>query len=376
VPILIWFFLTASVLGLGYLGVAIAVTYRFERRLPDPPPAAYPSMTVLKPVYGVEEGLYDALASFCDQHYDGDYEVIFCIHRADDPAVPVIEDVIATFPGCSARIMSGDDATHRNPKIANLSKGAAVARGEIVVIADSDVRVDRDYLQALAASFADERTGAVTCLYRGVPRRGLVGQLGAAYVEEQFAPSVLVALAFGTLRFCLGATMAVRHGVLDAIGGIDALGPYLADDHKLGELVASHGSDVKLSRYVVATAIPETRLSELWTHEVRWGRTTFVQAPVGYALSFVMYALPLAVAYLLLARDAFALAVVVAALALRIGLHYAARSALGVKRPDAAWVGPLRDFLSLAVWFASLFRRTLRWRDAVVGVDAKGELTA
>ena len=371
------FLLIASVLGLAYLAIAVFATLAFARRPHLAPPASAfaPKITILKPVCGPEEGLYDCLSSFCNQDYPGEYEVIFCLHHADDPASDVIEQVIADHPGCDARIAAGDNPIHRNPKIANLSKGAAAARGEIVVIADSDILVDPSYLGAIAASFTRQAVGAVTCLYRGIPRKNLIARLGAAYVEAQFAPSVLVTLTFGTLRFCLGATMAVRSSVLAAIGGIDALGPFLADDNKLGELVAAHGHEVELSRYVVATTINEATLAQLWSHELRWARTSFVLAPVGYAFSFVMYALPLALCYLAVSADlALGGALVAAALALRVGLHYSSRAALDITRPATPWIVVSRDFLSIAEWFVSLFGRNVRWRATNVTVARDGQL--
>ena len=261
-----------------------------------------------------------------------------------------------------------------NPKIANLAKTGAEPQGEIVVVADSDIRVDPGYLHALAADFATDRIGAVTCLYRGRCSTNIVAQLGAMHVEEEFAPSVLVALALGPLHFCLGATMAVRRSVLDAIGGLAALGPYLADDHALGELVAKHGRDVALSRYVVSTDIPETTLGELWSHELRWGRTKRAQAPAGYFFSFLMYALPFAVCYAAAAQTLASLALLGTVVALRLSVHAAARRALGVTRASDWWLVPLRDALSLAIWVASLFGRSVRWRTLGARVSPTGHL--
>lgn len=366
--------LLATIAALAYLAVAIAVAARFARSDGPPVPDPLPSITVLKPVRGLEAGLYENLASFCDQAYP-DFQVLFCVHRADDPAVAVIERVMAAHPRCEARLLIGHDAEQRNPKIANLTKVLPIARGEIVVIADSDVRVSPDCLAALAESFSDPRTGAVSCLYRALAGSSLVAQLGAAYVEDQFAPSVLVASTLGTLRFCLGATMAVRRHVLDEIGGLAALGPYLADDHKLGELVSARGYRVGLSRYIVATAIPETTLPALWSHELRWARTSFTLAPIGYLFSFLMFPLPLALLYLAVLRSLVIGAVLVAcALGLRAVLHYTARAALGVTRDTPVWLGPLRDLLSFALWFASLCGRSVRWRDDSSTIDGEGRM--
>jgi ceramide glucosyltransferase len=321
-----------------------------------------PSITILKPVAGLEPGLYENLASFCDQDYP-DFDVVFCLHGPDDPALETVRRIVDERSGLRASIAVGNDAAMLNPKIANLAKPGVELRGEIVVIADSDICVDKRYLLALASSFATQRVGAATCLYAAMPNASLASLLGALHVEDDFAPSVLVATAIGKLRFCLGATMAVRRSVLAEIGGIEALGSHVADDHELGASVAARGYDVALSRYVVKTVISETTLRALWSHELRWARTNLAMAPVGYFFSFVMYALPLAIVYLAASWNlVVGLPLVAVVLLLRLCLHSLARAALGVDPRRDAWLIPPRDFLSLALWLASLFGRTVRWR--------------
>jgi ceramide glucosyltransferase len=182
-------------------------------------------------------------------------------------------------------------------------------------------------------------------------------------IEEGFIPSVLVALALGKLRFCLGATMAVRRSVLEQIGGLPTLGATIADDHKLGQLVSARDREIELSRYVVQTAVPETTLGALWWHELRWARTNFALAPAGYAFSFLMYALPFALLYLAVSGNlALGLPLLAIVVGLRLLLHYLAREALSVGRAADVLLIPLRDFLSLAVWFVSLFGKRVTWR--------------
>jgi ceramide glucosyltransferase len=354
-------FSTLALAGALYLAIACQRLAAFAR-VPLPTGCEFlPSVTVLKPIAGLEPDLYENLKSFCTQEYGAFYEAVLCFHEAGDPALAVGERLAAEFPSI-VRIAVGENAAIANPKIANLAKPGAEPRGEIVVIADSDVKVEPGYLRALASSFAAERVGAATCLYAGAPNEGLISRLGAMQIEDGFIPSVLVALALGKLRFCLGASMAVRRRVLDEIGGLSALGAGIADDHRLGELVARRGYDIALSRYVVQTTVPETTLSALWFHELRWARTNLALAPAGYTFSFLMYALPLALVALMVCRNAWGVALLAAVAALRLGLHQLARKALGVARRSAVALIPLRDLLSLAEWSASFFGRTVLWR--------------
>jgi ceramide glucosyltransferase len=359
-----WILFVIALAGGVYLALAVLCLLAFVRRPLELASEFLPSITILKPIASLEPNLYENLASFCDQAYDAFCEVVFCLHSADDPALGVAKRVVADFPSCNASIAIGEAAGMLNPKIANLTKLSVEPHGDIIVIADSDIRVGREYLRALAGSFASESVGAATCLYAGMPSRNVISRLGALQIEDGFAPSVLVALAIGKLRFCLGATMAVRRRLLQVVGGLAALGQHIADDHRLGELVTQNGYEVELSRYVVSTTVAETTLSSLWRHELRWARTNLALAPPGYIFSFLMYALPFALLYLVLSQNlALGLALLAAVVALRLALHYLARRALRVTRSDDAWLIPVRDFLSLAVWAASLLGHTVAWRD-------------
>jgi ceramide glucosyltransferase len=203
----------------------------------------------------------------------------------------------------------------------------------------------------------------VTALYAGVPDEGLASALGAMFITEQFAPSVLVALALEPLRYCFGATMALRRSVLQAIGGLEALGPHLADDHVLGQLVSERGFEVVLSRYVVRNIVTEPDLAALWRHELRWHRTIRSVRPLGYAFMFLTYPVPLALAFLALSRRrALPFATVLLALTLRVALQRAASAALGVP-PAAPWLIPLRDAFGLAVWARAAGGRSVCWRE-------------
>jgi ceramide glucosyltransferase len=251
----------------------------------------------------------------------------------------------------------------------------ALATGDVFVIADSDMRVDPTYLRSILAPFSDRSVGAVTCLYGGTPRAGIPSALGAMFVNEYFAPSVLVALSLGELSFGFGATIAVRRTVLDAIGGFEALAPHLADDYRLANRVHEQGWRVVLSPYVIENVVAEPSLSALLRHELRWARTIRGVRPLGYALSGVTFPLPFAVLYLLFARNAALGALLIGgAAALRVALHYLAPVALRVNAPRAPSLIPLRDVLAFAVWGASFFGRGVRWRARDFILEADGAL--
>jgi ceramide glucosyltransferase len=357
------FFFAISVVGAIYLATAARALAKFIRR-PCPLATEFlPSVAILKPVAGLEPELYENLASFCNQDYGGLYEVVFCLHKETDPALSVVERVIADSPVCRARIVFGDNPDLTNPKIANLAKDGVITSRDVVVIADSDIRVGREYLRALAADFESQAVGAVTCLYSGTPSDNFISRLGALGIDDGFAPSVLVAQRLGELRFCLGATMAVRGTLLSVIGGLTALGNTFADDNELGQLVTRKGFRVQLSRYVVTTTVPETTFGELWARELRWARTEFQLSRAGYVVSFLIYALPMALIYLVVSRNVdVGLTLLGTVAALRLTVHMLVCKALGVTGRSDFWLIPLRDFMSLAICVASLFGRRRAFR--------------
>ncbi len=366
----------AGLAGIVYLLAALRAVAAFARRRGEKPEGPWPPVTVLKPVCGAEPGLYENLLSFCDQDYPV-FQVVFGVRAADDPAIPVVRRVIRESSGCDAVLVIGGGAVADNAKVANLAGMTPRAKHDLLVVADSDMRVGRRYLETVASAFRDPRTGAATCLYSGTPAAGLASTLGALYINDWFLPSVLVALSLQELTFCLGATMAVRREALDAIGGFEALAPYLADDYMLGALVARHGYGVRLCRYVVETIVSEAGLRSLLAHELRWARTVRACRPAGYAFSFLGTG-AVSLAALFAVASGFGvpgLALFAVAAALRVVLHGAVRRAVRVPGPYAPWLLPFRELLCMAVWAAGLRGRGVRWKGRRLSVRPDGTIT-
>ena len=371
--------LAATLASIGYVVFAgnrlRAFRRRAEANVTRTPPR--PAMTVLKPVRGVEPGLEENLRSFCTQDYPT-YQVVLGVRDPHDPALETLRRVAAEFPD-RAVVAVGDGTTpFRNPKIATLATMLPLARYDVLVIADSDMRVGPDYLDAIAAGFADPAVGAVTAIYRGEAAAGdLPSALGAMWITEQFAPSTLVANATEPLAYCFGATMAVRRDVLDAIGGLPALGAKLADDYTLGRLVTSAGYRVALAPYVVANVVSEHGLRGLVQHEVRWARTIRGVRPGSYAGIVLTYPVPLALLHLALARRRrLALPFLAAAVLVRFGLHRVAHATLGTRKRPSVLLVPIRDALGLTIWGVGLAGDEVRWRDDDYRVSAGGTIAA
>jgi len=352
--------------GAIYCAVALVAISRFAAERPKAESGrreGCSGVTILKPIHGLEAELFENLSSFCDQE-DPVYQVLFGVRRSDDPAIEVANRVIARFPDRDLALVIDDRPFAGNPKVANLASMMEHAKYDLIAIADADMRVDRAYLGSIRAEFADARVGGATCLYRGSPRGGLASQLGALHFNDQFAPSVLVATLAGPPRFCMGSTMAVRRDALEAIGGINALAPYLADDYMLGKLLSERGYRIALSRYVVESIVSEPGVGTLAQHELRWARTIRSVQTAGYIFSFVTYPLPFALLWAALRPgDLVAWFALIAIAGLRVTIHDAMQKALAIPDELPVWLLPLRDCLSLGVWAAGLFGNRVNWRN-------------
>jgi len=331
--------------------------------------------TVLKPICGTDPNLYENLRSFCQQAYP-QYQLVFGVSDAADPAVTTIQRVMADFPNLDLTLVVDDRLIGTNFKVSSLANMLHLAKHDILVIADSDMRVGPDYLRTIVAPFEDPQVGAVTCLYKGTPVGGLSSALAAMFINEWFLPSVLVALTFERLRFCFGASMAVTRKALDAIGGFEPLANDLADDYMLGKLISERGYAIHLAPYLVENVVREPDFKTLLLHELRWARTVRSVRPAGYALSFLTYSLPMAILFLLATRFADAGVVAVAlAIALRVRLHFAARAALDISSPAMPWLIPIREVLAFLVWCASFLGRSVQWRNGKFSLSPDGRLT-
>lgn len=356
-----------------YVTLAIWCTANFRRHRANAAADA-PAITVLKPIYGLDVNLYDNLRSFCLQDYPR-YQIIFGVADAEDPAIPVIRRVLAEYPELDLELVINNRSLGSNRKISNVANAFEHAKYDLLVIADSDMRVGADYLSTVATCFADPKTGAATCLYRGTTTGGLPAALSAMFINEWFLPSVLVALRFQRLHFCFGATMALHRHVLDEIGGFPRLAHELADDYMLGYLVAARGYRVALVPYLVENMIDEPDLSSLYHHELRWARTVRSVQPAGYGLSFLTYVIPAALLFLLAAPNAvLGYSGLAVAVILRILMHDFSRASLDGNGPAHYALAIVRDLLCFAVWASSFWGRGVQWRGHEFTIDGHGHL--
>jgi ceramide glucosyltransferase len=375
----VWLLLGASLAGCAYLWHACNAVKRFSRR-PRVHAATPLPVSVLKPLRGEDSALLENLRSFCDQDYPR-FQIVFGVADPDDPAAAVVRALIAEFPERDLTLVVDPRQDGANLKIANLGNMLPAARHEILVIADSDMRVTRDYLAVVTAPLTEAPSsktpaGLVTCLYRGVSNGGVWSDLAAMHINHGFLPQAVAAETLGLGAGCFGATMALKRSTLEAAGGFDALADTLADDHVLGQAVRHLGLAVEVSPYLVDDIVAEPGLTALFRHELRWARTIRLVAPWGFLGSVVTNPVPLALlAVALGAWPVAALAVLALALACRVTTAWHLDRALRLDHLSW-WLLPVRDLLSFVIFIASFLGRSVAWRDRRFRIGPSGQLIA
>jgi ceramide glucosyltransferase len=327
--------------------------------------AILPGISILKPLKGADPEMYESFRSHCVQDYP-EYEIIFGVSDPNDSAIENVKRLQRDFPERRIQLLVCEKILGANVKVSNLAQMLPLAQYDYLIVNDSDIRVQSDYLKNVTAPLADCRVGMVTCLYRGIAGRTLGSRLEALGISTDFCPSVLAARQLeGGIRFGLGSTLAFRRADLEKIGGFASFVEYLADDYELGKRIADLGLTVKLSDVSVETYLPPYRLSDFFAHQLRWARGVRDARAGGYfgliftfGMLWALLALAVSRASLWACGGFAATLLLRTAVALLVG-----RTILDDGQVSKyAWLIPCRDLVGASVWLASLVGHTVTWR--------------
>jgi ceramide glucosyltransferase len=355
-----------AVAPLAYYLLALIASGEFFGQRSSEISSFFPPISILKPVRGLDREAYENFASFCRQDYP-DFEILFCVTDDQEPAIPVIRKLMADFPRRPIRLLIGSEPLGASDKVNKLCRMVREARNDIVIVSDSDVRVEPGFLVAVAAPFADSKLGGVTCLYRGLTDSSFAATLEALGNSADFAPGVLVAWLFsgGKLDFMLGAVMATTKKHLAEIGGFESLVDYFCDDYELGNRLAARGYRVELSRFPVDIVYPQESIGDAFRHQLRWNLSIRYSRPWGHLGLVFAQALPWAV--LMCAVVSWRAAVAYLLIALLFRTAMAMSFAMGGMKDRIVsrnlWMLLVRDVFATIVWIASFFPQRIHWRD-------------
>lgn len=341
-----------------YCSLAITAALRHLRTARLRPLLADTPISILKPLSGLDEGLIENLRSFFEQDYER-FQLLFAVRHNWDPAASVVRMLMAEYPAINARLLVTGEPPYPNAKVFSLKCMLDQARYGLIVMSDSDIRVNRNFCHEVAAEFEDPAIDLVTCPYEAVAGKSLWSRLEAAGMNTDFHAGLFTAVMLEGAKFAVGPTIVARGSLLDALGGIERVKDYLAEDFMLGKIASEEGFGVRLSAHVVQHRIGSEPLGHNFTHRLRWARSTRRSRPAGYVGEFFTQPGPIALAVLLLWPQWWPLVAVTFVLRI-LSAWIVSKGILDARVP---WhLLPAQDLLGFGFWIAGFFGNSIHWR--------------
>jgi ceramide glucosyltransferase len=343
--------------ALVYSLLSIVAAFRYLRVHPPAVDWTEP-ISILKPLAGLDDRLEANLRTFFGQDYPV-FEILFAVREFSDPAARVVERLQGEYPHVPTRLIATGEPSYPNAKVFSLDLMLKAASYDLVVMSDSDIRVTQNLLRIVAAEFQDARLGVATCPYRSVPGESIWSRLEATGLNTDFVSGILVARMLEGMKFAVGATIAARRSVLQAIGSFDRLKEYLAEDFVMGKFAAEAGHKVILSSYVVEHHIGSAGLLHNTEHRLRWVRSTRRSRPAGYLGQ--LFTMPFPLALLVCIANPSWWPVVPLTLLVRGVAAYVVSAR--VLRTRINWfLLPLEDLAGFCFWLVGFFGNNVAWR--------------
>ncbi len=360
--------LAVAAIPFVYYLIALYSSWQFFRRSArrNAPNLTFtPPVSNLKPIRGLDPDAYENFATFCRQDYP-DYELLFCVGEEDDPVVPILQKLACDFPERSIRVLFGSGGRGSNDKVVKLARLVSEAQHEVVVISDSDVRVQPDYLRTVVAPLADPMVGAVTCFYVPIEEKTLAENLQTVGMFSDFYAGILVARQLDGVKFALGPTIATTRTRLAGFGGYRAIEDRPADDLLVGRLIAEEGYEVELLPYTILTVADYQSLRDLLHKRLRWIVVMRHMRPWGHLGLLLTQGLPWSLLAIAIQPSA---GVALVYLGTYLVLRFAMTWMVGIwgLKQQVLWkkmgLIPLWDTLAFFIWLTSFARNSIRWRD-------------
>lgn len=317
-------------------------------------------VTVLKPVKGADPSLKENLQTFFELQYPN-YELLISVASSDDPAFPIVKELLEKNPSPHARVLVGEIPLGINPKVNNLARAYDEAQHDWIWISDSNVKVRPNALQQMMSQ-VDEKTGILTALVAGRDDQSIGATIEAAYLNTFYAKWMMLAARFK--RPCvIGKAMIFRKSMARRFGGMQTLSQYLAEDFMAGEASRKLGLKILIANAPAHQVLGSNySLQDFWSRHVRWGRIRKSQSPLAFFGEIFTQSIPSG--FLIFFGTSYS----IWALALHFSV-WLCGDWLVIRRMSEstpswrtffAWL--LREGISIPLWGYTLFGSTVQWR--------------
>jgi len=377
--VLFWIFVVLVsfgliIYGLQIVAVRLALSPAEKREGHPVLSQSCPPISVIKPLKGLEDNLFGNLESFCVQDYP-EYEVIFSLQDENDPAYKVVRKVKEKFPDKATSIVVERCHHGFNPKVNNLFPAYGHSKYPIILISDSNVMVDPDYLRTIAKPMENPEVGLVCNLIKGIGGKTIGSIFENLHLNSFILGNICFLDKYLRIPCVVGKSMLMRKKDLEAAGGLASVKDVLAEDHFIGEKIRAQNQRVVISNYLINNVNEYWNLRKFINRHVRWGKMRWKIGGMRYLLELTVN--PVFVAcllLLLLGPTEKSLSILALACLIKIiGDFYLGRRIATSIHPLVYLLSPIKDLVMGVLWFVPLADDTVVWRGNryVMGKDTR-----
>jgi len=238
----------------------------------------YPPVSVLKPCAGSDDDLERCLESHFLIDYP-QYELIFGVRDASDPAYPVIQKLLNRYPKQDATIVFTGEGRHPNRKVSNLEGISAKAKYEYYWISDSNIIVHPHTLRGLAEELSKPGIGLVVSPVVGDCEESL----GAAFDNLHLGAFVTMAgyaawLISQDLPFP-GKSVLFSRADFEKATSWNELGRYCGEDIILCHRLAANGLKFSVARHLITNVNRSNTFPRFFERHLRWAQIRLRTVP-------------------------------------------------------------------------------------------------
>lgn len=363
------------------IGVLINLTqrllvWRYVRSMPELTLESQPPISILKPLAGIDEDLWDNLENFATGIDYDNYEIVLGVKNMKDPAWPLAQKALETWPD-KFRLVIQRGEPGLNPKVNQLITLEKNAAHDILVISDSNVRVEPHYLKEIAYFLKDENVGLVTHPVTGWGMESLGSDIENLHMTIGIANGIIASKEIAGKIFAVGKSMAMHRKDVEALGGFEAYVDVLAEDFCVGRAVGDKlGKEVIIAHRPIWNVTRNRTVGQFIERFKRW--SVMQRKAVGSLIQFsqVLMNISLLSLIALVAYPAWW------SLAFFLGIVFFKSlvdlSAMRQFNPDAPALktmilSPLKDMLWAYTWAYGMVSNHVNWRGNILRI---GEGTA
>ncbi|KAJ1668565.1 Ceramide glucosyltransferase [Coemansia sp. RSA 1646] len=344
--------------------------YVKSRPFVDRPSEAYPQVTIIRPLKGIDMDMHRTLESSFKQKYPSEVEILFAVEDPEDPAIKVANQLIVQYPKVQARVLIGQDNVGINPKINNMLKAFAQTKNDLLWICDSNVYTDPGTLRRSVDLLLDNRRlGVIHHVIFSESPKTFGAMLDHAFLVTNHCRMYLAINAVGIASCLMGKSNLYYKSALESVGGLESFGQYLAEDNMIGQALWHAGWDHTMTGDLACQPADIRSFAEYCSRRVRWVRTR------KYNVTFATLCEPLTESILLGALTAWALHHLYAcSIHAVLGIFFLCWFGMDMvffyrinRGPPPSWFWFVlawlcREALALPLWAIAIVGNTVVWR--------------